>query len=58
MQVEVVLDDLGIRLQRRVPGPVLVRENGLLIARPTAAPESLPKVDFEALVAEERDRWP
>jgi AbrB family looped-hinge helix DNA binding protein len=57
-EVEVLMDDLSIRLVRTGSDPVLVREGGRLIARPTAGKGDLPEVDLEALVEEERNRWP
>ncbi|MDI9613063.1 MAG: AbrB/MazE/SpoVT family DNA-binding domain-containing protein [Acidobacteriota bacterium] len=57
-EVKVLMDDLSIRLIRVGADPVLVREGGRLIARPTAGKGGLPEVDLEALVEEERNRWP
>jgi AbrB family looped-hinge helix DNA binding protein len=53
-EIEVTLDDGGVLLTRGVSGPVLLRENGRLIARPTVA--SPPAVDIAAFVDEERRR--
>jgi AbrB family looped-hinge helix DNA binding protein len=57
-ELEVVLDDVSVRLLRKVPGPRLVRVGRRLVARPSAAAGTLPKVDLAALVEEERNRWP
>ena len=57
-ELEVVMDDVSVRLIRRVPGPRLVKVGRRLVARPTAAARDLPAVDFAALVEEERNRWP
>ncbi len=57
-ELEVELDETGIRLTRAVPGPELVRVGRRLVARPTASPESLPTVDLAAWIDAERDRWP
>lgn len=57
-RIEVVVDDLGVRLQRAVPGPKLVREGKLWIARPTAPGFDPTKVDVVRLIEEERNRWP
>ena len=57
-ELEVSLDEGGIRLFRAVPGPRLARQDGRLVARPTVAAAERPAVDFAALVAEERERWP
>ena len=57
-ELEVVLDDLSVRLILRAPRPQLVQEAGWWIVRPTAPGEQLPKVDLAALIEEKRDRWP
>ena len=58
MELDVVLDDLSVRLIPRTPRPQLVQEAGRWIVRPTAPREQLPKVDLAELIEEERDRWP
>jgi len=55
-EIDVTLDDAGIRLERVAPGPRLVRVGRRLVARPTASVR--PQVDVGALVEEERNRWP
>jgi len=55
-ELEVTLDEFGIRLERVAPGPRLVRVGRRLVARPTAGPR--PAVDVAALIEEERNRWP
>ena len=57
-ELEIVEDDLGVRLERVAAGPRLVRVGRRLVARPTASPASRPTVDIAALVEEERSRWP
>lgn len=57
-ELEVILDDLSVRLLRAVPGPRLENRGGRRIARPTVAADKLPEVDFAELVRQERDRWP
>jgi AbrB family looped-hinge helix DNA binding protein len=57
-ELEVVADDVSVRLLRRVPGPRLVRVGRRWVARPTLPPGQLPEVDVAALVEEERNRWP
>lgn len=57
-ELEVVLDDVSVRLIPKVPGPKLVREGNRWIARPTAPAEQLSEIDLEALIEEERNRWP
>ena len=55
-EVDVTLDESGVRLERIAPGPRLVRVGRRLVARPTASVR--PRVDVAALVEEERNRWP
>lgn len=57
-RLEISVDEFGIRLEQRAPGPRLVRVGRRLVARPTVKPESRPVVDVAALVEEERNRWP
>ncbi len=57
-ELDVVVDDLSLRLVRRVPGPKLVRVGRRLVARPTVAQTKLPPLDVARLVDEERNRWP
>ena len=57
-QLEISIDERGLRFRRAVPGPELVRRGSRIVARPTAAPEALPEVDVARLVEAERDRWP
>ena len=57
-ELEVVADDVSVRLIRRVPGPRLVKVGRRLVARPTAPARDLPALDFASLVEEERNRWP
>jgi AbrB family looped-hinge helix DNA binding protein len=57
-EIEVTIDEFGLRLELVAPGPRLVRVGRRMVARPTVAPESRPAVDVAALVEEERNRWP
>lgn len=57
-ELNVTLDELGIRLERIAPPPHLVRVGKRLVARPTAPLEARPKIDVAGLVEEERNRWP
>ncbi|MCG3193756.1 MAG: hypothetical protein DIJKHBIC_03010 [Thermoanaerobaculia bacterium] len=57
-EVDIVLDDVSVRLIRCVPGPKLTRVGGRLVARPSVDPAELPEVDLAALIEEERSRWP
>ena len=57
-ELEVSVDDLGIRLERVAPRPRLVKVGRRLVARPTRHAETRPTVDVAALVEDERNRWP
>ena len=57
-ELDVTLDDIGIRLVRAAPEPKLVRRGRRLVAKPAARSEDLPEVDLAAMVEEERNRWP
>jgi AbrB family looped-hinge helix DNA binding protein len=57
-EVELIEDDLGLRLTRVAPRPRLVKVGNRLVARPTAPVESRPALDVAALVEDERNRWP
>jgi AbrB family looped-hinge helix DNA binding protein len=56
--LEVTLDDTGVRLQRVAAGPRLTRIGKRLVARPTAPPDARPAIDVASIVEEERNRWP
>lgn len=55
-ELEITLDETGIRLQRIAAGPRLVKVGKRTVARPTAG--TRPAIDIAALVEEERNRWP
>ena len=57
-ELEITVDEFGVRLERVAPGPRLVKVGRRLVARPTAATDARPAVDVAALVEEERNRWP
>lgn len=57
-ELEVTVDDTGIRLERVASGPRLVKVGRRLVARPTEMSRLGPDVDVAALVEEERNRWP
>ena len=57
-ELEVTIDDTGVRLERIAPGPRLVRVGRRPVARPTSPPDGRPVVDVAALIEEERNRWP
>lgn len=58
MELEIILEDDGIRLVPRIPGPKLVQVGKRLVARPTADSEDRAPVDVAKLIEQERDRWP
>lgn len=57
-ELDVSVDDMGIRLVRVAAGPRLVKIGRRLVARPTVSADARPAVDVAALVEEERSRWP
>jgi len=57
-ELEITEDELGVRLQRVAPGPRLVKIGRRLVARPSVVPRDRPVIDIEALIEEERNRWP
>jgi AbrB family looped-hinge helix DNA binding protein len=57
-QLEVTVDETGVRIERIAPGPKLVRVGKRLVARPTASSEARPVLRISDLVEEERNRWP
>ena len=57
-ELEITVDEFGVRLERIAPAPRLVRVGRRMVARPTAAADSRPHIDVAALVEEERNRWP
>ena len=57
-ELEITEDELGVRLQRVAPGPKLMKIGRRLVARPSVAPRARPVIDIEALIEEERNRWP
>lgn len=57
-ELEVTIDDLGVRLDRIAPPPRIIKIGRRLIARPTAPVDSRPEIDVAALIEDERSRWP
>ena len=57
-ELEIIEDELGIRLERVAAGPRLVKIGKRLVARPTAGAGTRPNIDIAALIEEERNRWP
>ena len=57
-QIEITVDEFGIRIERVATGPRLVRVGRRLVARPTVSRDERPPVDIAGLVEDERNRWP
>ncbi len=57
-ELEVTVDDLGVRLERVAAGPRLVKVGRRMVARPTGSSEGRPVLDVGALIEDERNRWP
>ncbi|MEO7793459.1 MAG: AbrB/MazE/SpoVT family DNA-binding domain-containing protein [Thermoanaerobaculia bacterium] len=55
-ELDVLVDDFGVRLVRRVSPPVLLRVRGRMLAQPTAPRVGLPEMDPAVWIDEERDR--
>jgi AbrB family looped-hinge helix DNA binding protein len=56
--LEITVDEFGVRLARRAPGPKLTKIGRRLVARPSVKPEDRPALDVAELVETERNRWP
>lgn len=57
-ELEIRLEQDGVRIRRAVPEPKLVRQKGRLVVRPSVPYDECPDVDVPALIREERERWP
>jgi hypothetical protein len=57
-ELEVTVDETGLRIERVAPGPRLVKVGRRLVARPTAPADARPQLDVATLIEEERNRWP
>jgi AbrB family looped-hinge helix DNA binding protein len=57
-ELEVTVDEFGIRLERVASGPRLVKVGRRLVARPSVPSNVRPAIDIAALVEGERNRWP
>ena len=57
-ELDVTVDELGVRLERVAPAPKLVKVGRRLVAHPTAPAGSRASVDVAALIEDERNRWP
>ena len=57
-ELDVIQDDICLRLIPSAPEPRLIRKGRRLVAKPAAGREDLPRIDLASLVEEERNRWP
>jgi AbrB family looped-hinge helix DNA binding protein len=57
-ELEVIADDMGVRIERVASGPRLLKVGRRLVARPTVAADARSAINVAALVDEERNRWP
>lgn len=56
-ELDVSVDQFGVRLVRRVAPPTVRRVRGRWLAQPTAPKAALPKIDPAAWIDQERERW-
>ncbi|HVL68539.1 MAG TPA: AbrB/MazE/SpoVT family DNA-binding domain-containing protein [Vicinamibacterales bacterium] len=57
-ELEITLDETGVRIERVAPPPRLVKVGRRLVARPTVKGDARPAVDIATLIEDERNRWP
>ena len=57
-ELEITVDEFGVRLERVAAGPRLIKVGRRLVARPTVPADARPTLDVATLVEEERNRWP
>jgi AbrB family looped-hinge helix DNA binding protein len=57
-ELEVTVDEFGVRLERVASPPRLIKVGRRTVARPTATGDVRTRIDVAALVEEERNRWP
>jgi AbrB family looped-hinge helix DNA binding protein len=57
-EIDITVDEFGVRLERVAAGPKLVKVGRRTVARPTVGADDRPAIDVAALVEEERNRWP
>jgi AbrB family looped-hinge helix DNA binding protein len=57
-KLDLVGDDVSLRLIRHVEGPALVRSGKRVVARPRTKVKAGRRIDPAQLVEEERNRWP
>ena len=52
-ELEITVDEFGVRLERVAAGPRLVKVGRRVVARPTVNVDARPRIDVAALI-----RWP
>ena len=57
-ELDITVDEFGVRLERIAAGPRLVKVGRRTVARPTVPADARPGIDIAALIEEERNRWP
>jgi AbrB family looped-hinge helix DNA binding protein len=57
-ELDITVDEFGVRLERVAAGPRLVKVGRRTVARPTVSADLRPGIDIAALIEEERNRWP
>jgi len=57
-ELQVTVDEFGIRLERVASGPRLIKVGRRTVARPTVPGETRTNIDVAALIEDERNRWP
>jgi AbrB family looped-hinge helix DNA binding protein len=57
-ELDITVDEFGVRLERVAAGPRLIKVGRRLVARPTVPADARPTLDVATLVEEERNRWP
>ena len=57
-ELEITVDEFGVRLERVAAGPRLVKVGRRVVARPTVNVDARPRIDVAVLIEEERNRWP
>jgi AbrB family looped-hinge helix DNA binding protein len=57
-ELEISVDEFGVRLERVAAAPRIVKVGRRLVARPTGPTETRTDIDVASLVEEERNRWP
>jgi AbrB family looped-hinge helix DNA binding protein len=57
-ELDITVDEFGVRLERVASPPRLVRVGKRMVARPTAPVDTRPEIDVAAIIEDERNRWP